>query len=509
MIPNVDVDLSERRSALNAGLESKEFWRGVRVAARLTYLCEKTIQGKVHEIKEFSIATEVYGKDQNFGEKRDSLVRVEVSRLRRRLLRYYESEGLADSVRILIKPGTYRPDFERSSNPVDRQIVQTPALPPPRRVPQRAIYAVLGAIALIGVWLIVARFTTRAASPKQPQVELPAVPPRVADASQAVRILAGSSVERSIDRFGVEWGGDRYFIGGEQNKWSFGGKEMTVAHPIIRGAPDQVQFKTFRFGSFSYRIPLSKGKYELRLYFSEVVLRPSDLGDGVENRRISDVLMNGQPLLSSLDVAADAGVDTAYIRAFTNVAPVDGFLTLEFRSLRDGAWLNAIEIIPNNTGHPLPVRIVTRNANTIDHNGQLWGIDRYFLGGKQHSDDELVTGTEDPELFRWQRYGNFSYRFPVPPGKYKLRLLFAETYFGPNSRGNGGIGSRVFNVYSSGTTLLRDFDVFKAAGGPNRAIERVFHGLTPNAQGRIEVIFEPVIQYAFVEAIELTSEDLP
>ncbi|MEO8130339.1 MAG: malectin domain-containing carbohydrate-binding protein, partial [Bryobacteraceae bacterium] len=279
--------------------------------------------------------------------------------------------------------------------------------------------------------------------------------------------------------------------------------------PIVRGAPDQLQFKTFRFGSFSYKIPLPKGKYELKLYFSEVILRPSDLGDGVENRRIFDVLMNGQPLLSSLDVAADAGVDTAYIRAFSNVSPVDGFLTLDFQSLRDGAWLNAIEIIPNNTGHPLPLRIVARNANTMDHNGQLWGIDRYFLGGKQHSDDEIATGTQDPELFSWQRYGNFSYHFPVPPGRYKLRLLFSESYFGPKSRGNGGAGSRVFNVYSSGTTLLRDFDVFKAAGGANKAIERVFHGLAPNAQGRIEVVFEPVIQYAFVQAVELTADDQP
>jgi len=230
------------------------------------------------------------------------------------------------------------------------------------------------------------------------------------------------------------------------------------------------------------------------------------LGEG-ETRVLA--MWNGQPLLSSLDVAADAGVDTAYIRAFSNVSPVDGFLTLDFRSLRDGAWLNAIEIVPNNTGRPLPLRIVARNANTIDHSGQLWGIDRFFLGGKQHSDDEIATGTPDPELFSWQRYGNFSYHFPVPPGKYKLRLLFSESYFGPNNRGKGGAGSRVFNVYSSGTTLLRDFDVFKAAGGANKAIERVFHGLTPNAQGRIEVVFEPVIQYAFVQAVELTAEDRP
>ena len=54
----------------------------------------------------------MYGKDLHFGEKRDSLVRVEVSRLRRRLQRYYETEGAASPIRIVIKARTYRPEFE-------------------------------------------------------------------------------------------------------------------------------------------------------------------------------------------------------------------------------------------------------------------------------------------------------------------------------------------------------------------------------------------------------------
>ena len=45
----------------------------------------------------------------------------------------------------------------------------------------------------------------------------------------------------------------------------------------------------------------------MRLYFSEVIFLPTEFGDGVENRRIFDVLMNGQPLLSSFEpVSLDA-----------------------------------------------------------------------------------------------------------------------------------------------------------------------------------------------------------
>ena len=256
-------------------------------------------------------------------------------------------------------------------------------------------------------------------------------PPRPVDAGQAIRILAGSSTERSVDRFGTEWLGDRYFEGGNQNKLYFGNQERSVPHPVIRGAPDQTPFHSFRFGNFSYRIPLPPGKYELKLYFSEVVLRPTDSGDGVENQRIFDVLMNGKPLLPFFDIASDAGAaETADIRVFENVSPAaDGFLKLEFRPIREAACLNAIEIIPNNTGRALPIRVVTRNANYTDHKGQLWGIDRYYFGGRETSDNRVVSGTDDPDLFAWQRYGHFSYRFPVPPGKYKLRLLFAEDLF--------------------------------------------------------------------------------
>jgi hypothetical protein len=99
-----------------------------------------------------------------------------------------------------------------------------------------------------------------------------------------------------------------------------------------------------------------------------------------------------------------------------------------------------------------------------------------YIGGRTTSDGKEPSGTDDPELFAGQRYGHFSYRIPVPPGKYILRLLFAETFFGPSNRGQGGVGSRVFNVYCSGVALLRQFDVFKEAG-ENRALEKVFHGI--------------------------------
>ena len=95
--------------------------------------------------------------------------------------------------------------------------------------------------------------------------------------------------------------------------------------------------------------------------------------------------------------------------------------------------------------------------------------------------------------------------FRSPPGRYTLRLLFAETFFGPHNRGKGGPGSRMFNVSAAARRCSADSRSSRRPA-KRRAVEKVFHGLVPNAQGQIEVAFEPVVQYAVVNALELTAE---
>lgn len=543
MLSSDNMALSEKRSELEAVLHSRELLRSPALAKLLEYLCDKTFSGHTLEIKEFSIATEVFGRDTDFGEKRDSLVRVEVHRLRRKLESFYEREGANRPVRIVIRPGTYQPDFERvfdspggpgpearaleaslmeivpaaQPTPAEREPdvsrQPAPATGPPHRnvFPSKGKAAVVSAILILavlaGIWLRkgTLRGNPSDASPKPRQAAL--LPGATVELPHPVRILAGSGAERLTDRFGSEWGGDRYFTGGYQDSLRFGDQERSVQHPFILAAPDQTPFRSFRAGDFSYRIPLPAGKYELRLYFSEVVFGMTDSGDGAEDRRIFDVIMNGRPLLAYFDIFSDAGAaNTADIRVFESVSPApDGFLTLDFRPIREAAWLNAIELIPNDSARAQPVRIGAQNNDYIDRKGQVWSSDRYFIGGRDTSDGKLPSGTDDPDLFTRQRYGHFSYRLPVPPGRYRLRLLFAETFFGPNNRGKGGVGSRVFNVYCGGTAILRQFDIFREAG-EDHALEKVFHGIEPNAQGRVDLTFEPVVNYATVQAIELVDE---
>ena len=68
------------------------------------------------------------------------------------------------------------------------------------------------------------------------------------------------------------------------------------------------------------------------------------------------------------------------------------------------------------------------------------------------------------------------------------------------------VSCRVFDVFCNGVALLRNFDTFRAAGGPQRAVEKTFHGITPNAQGKIVLSFVPVENYASVNAVEVVEE---
>ena len=118
-----------------------------------------------------------------------------------------------------------------------------------------------------------------------------------------------------------------------------------------------------------------------------------------------------------------------------------------------------------------------------------------------------VRNTADPELYMGERYGNFTYTIPVTPGgRYTATLRFCESWFGPKKPANGGARNRVFDVYCNGVALLRNFDIFKEAGGEDRALDKTFHALEPNARGKLVFSFVPVRNYACVNAIEVLDE---
>ena len=76
-----EVDFQGERAELDAVLSSGVFARSPIVAQMLKYICETHFRGQSHEIKEYTIAVEAFGRSVDFDQTRDSIVRVEAHRL--------------------------------------------------------------------------------------------------------------------------------------------------------------------------------------------------------------------------------------------------------------------------------------------------------------------------------------------------------------------------------------------------------------------------------------------
>ncbi|MCU0247407.1 MAG: hypothetical protein MUC42_12590, partial [Bryobacter sp.] len=103
---------SKIRAHLDRVLASARFREAPRISAFLRNVVEKTLAGKQGEIKEIFIGMEVYDRGPEFDPAKDSIVRVEASRLRSKLRDYYLEEGKETAVRITLPKGTYVPVFE-------------------------------------------------------------------------------------------------------------------------------------------------------------------------------------------------------------------------------------------------------------------------------------------------------------------------------------------------------------------------------------------------------------
>jgi hypothetical protein len=73
----------------------------------LRYLAKHAVEHPGTPIKEFQIATEVFGRSPDFDPQLDSMVRVQAGRLRSKLTEYYSSDGLADPLVVELPKGTY------------------------------------------------------------------------------------------------------------------------------------------------------------------------------------------------------------------------------------------------------------------------------------------------------------------------------------------------------------------------------------------------------------------
>src|SRR5262249_10895692 len=79
--------------------------------AFLRFVVDRSIENQESQLKEYVIATEVFGRGRDFDSRVDSVVRVQAGRLRTKLHEYYETEGKDDGIIINLPKGQYTPVF--------------------------------------------------------------------------------------------------------------------------------------------------------------------------------------------------------------------------------------------------------------------------------------------------------------------------------------------------------------------------------------------------------------
>jgi hypothetical protein len=87
----------------------------------LRYLAEHSLDHPGSPVKEYQIATEVFGRSPNFDPQSDSTIRVQAGRLRLKIAEYYAAEGADEPIQVEMPKGTYVVSFHPREPSAARQ----------------------------------------------------------------------------------------------------------------------------------------------------------------------------------------------------------------------------------------------------------------------------------------------------------------------------------------------------------------------------------------------------
>jgi hypothetical protein len=144
----------------------------------LRYLADHAIKHPGSTLKEYHIATEVFGRPVDFDPHLDSLVRVQAGRLRAKIAEYYASEGSDDPILVAMPKGTYNLAFHQAT-PAATAIVQSAQENEPERNAARtggSRLAILTVLLVVATLIIVALLLSRSRSTTSVNAEEPVAP---------------------------------------------------------------------------------------------------------------------------------------------------------------------------------------------------------------------------------------------------------------------------------------------------------------------------------------------
>jgi hypothetical protein len=110
------VTREEKLAQLERVLQCRALQGSENLKAFLKFVALRAIENQDSHLKEYVIATEVFGRSSDYNSRIDSVVRVQAGRLRAKLQEYYATEGKEDKVIIDLPKGSYAPIFSYALN---------------------------------------------------------------------------------------------------------------------------------------------------------------------------------------------------------------------------------------------------------------------------------------------------------------------------------------------------------------------------------------------------------
>lgn len=108
------ITTAEIRAHLHRLLKRPSFTDSMVLSNFLSFIVNETLDGRSHELKEYTIAVNALKKDIDFNPQIDSIVRIHAGRLRRALKEYYFEDGAQEDIKIVVPKGSYVPTFIRN-----------------------------------------------------------------------------------------------------------------------------------------------------------------------------------------------------------------------------------------------------------------------------------------------------------------------------------------------------------------------------------------------------------
>ena len=122
----VPSDLTVLNECVDKLLSSPTFIKSHRQQDLLRYLIKETLAGNAQRLKGYTLGVEIFNRGADFDPGVDAIVRVEVGRLRAKLMEYYNLHGQTDAILIDLPKGGYILNFmlrDFSTQPAARQKV--------------------------------------------------------------------------------------------------------------------------------------------------------------------------------------------------------------------------------------------------------------------------------------------------------------------------------------------------------------------------------------------------